>query len=255
MFFLLSKFLWFIVQPSHVILWLVIASAILLFSNRLRPARWLAAASVSVFLALGVTPVGYWLLQGLENSYSRPADLPPVDGILILGGGNDTAILQSRGVYGSERAMARLVSGYALARRYPSAKVVFSGGSGELNDQSVSESVATQHILLALGLSPSRLILEGKSRNTWENMVFAKKLVQPKPRETWVLATSAFHMPRAMGIAQKLGWPMLPWPTDYRTTTKIHYHFENVPDNLDMTDTAVREYIGLLTYRVAGKGA
>jgi uncharacterized SAM-binding protein YcdF (DUF218 family) len=254
-FFVLSKLLWFIVQPSHVIVWLVVASAVFLFRNQLRPARWLAAASVVSLLVLGVTPAGYWMLQGLENRNSRPANPPKIDGILVLGGGNDTAVLLSRHVYGQDRAMARLVSAYALARQYPGAKVVFSGGSGELSDQTFSESVAARDILLALGLSPSRLILEGKSRNTWENLSFSKKLVQPKPGESWVLATSAFHMPRAMGIAKKVGWPMLPWPTDYRTTRETRYHFGDVIGNLEMTDMAVREYIGLLSYRASGKSA
>ncbi|MDR3528360.1 MAG: YdcF family protein [Rhizomicrobium sp.] len=253
MFFLLSKVLWFVIQPSHVVVWLALATAILLFLNHVRPARWLGAATAGLLLLLGCSPLGYWMLQGLENGYSRPVDLPPVDGILILGGGNDTAVLQSRHVYGQDRAMARLVSAYVLARRYPLAKVVFSGGSGELNDQTISESIAAQNILLALGLSPSRLTLEGKSRNTWENFVFSKQLVRPKPGETWVLATSAFHMPRAMRIAKKAGWPMLPWPTDYRTTTKLHYHFEDVIGNFDMTDTALREYIGIWAYRASGK--
>lgn len=255
MFFILSKLLWFVVQPSHVIIWLAVVTAVLLFCHRVRPARWFAAATAALLLVLGCSPIGYWLMQGLENRYSRPANLPPVDGILILGGGNDTTVLQSRHVYGQDRAMARLVSGYVLARRYTAAKVVFSGGSGELNDQTISESVAAQDILQGLGLSPSRLILEGKSRNTWENFVFTKRLVQPKSGQTWVLATSAFHMPRAMGIAKKAGWPMLPWPTDYRTTTATRYHFENVPENIDLADGAVREYIGLLAYRLSGKSA
>jgi uncharacterized SAM-binding protein YcdF (DUF218 family) len=252
-FFVLSKLLWFFIQPSHIIIWLVAATAVLLWCNRVRSARWFAAAAIGFLLLLGITPVGFWMLQGLENRYSRPANLPRLDGILVLGGGNDTAVLLSRHAYGQDRAMARLVSAYALARRHPSAKVVFSGGSGELNDQTFSESVAARDILLALGLPPSRLILEGKSRNTWENMVFTKALVRPKPGETWVLATSAFHMPRAMGIAKKADWPMLPWPTDYRTTRETHYRFEDVITNLDLTDAAVREYIGLLSYRVSGK--
>jgi uncharacterized SAM-binding protein YcdF (DUF218 family) len=255
LFFVLSKLLWFIVQPIHVIVWLAIATTGLLFFSRIQSARWTAATTAGFLVILGCSPVGYWLLQSIENQYSRPPVLAHIDGILILGGGNDTAILQSRGAYGSERAMARLVSAFALARRYPSAKVVFSGGSGELNDQTFSESVAARDVLLALGLSPSRLILEGKSRNTWENLIFSKTVVQPKPGETWVLATSAFHMPRAMGIAKKMGWLMQPWPTDYRTTRETRYHFEDVTENLEMTDMAVREYIGLLSYRASGKSA
>jgi len=193
------------------------------------------------------------MTQGLENRYPRPANLPAIDGILILGGGNDTAILLSRGAYGADRAMARLVSGYALARSHPEAKVVFSGGSGELAEQTLKESVTAKDVLLAIGLSPSRLILEGKSRNTWENFVFTKQIVRPKPGERWVLATSAFHMTRAMGIAKKVGWPMLPWPTDYRTTPTHSYRYAAVVQNLDLTDLAVREYIGIWTYRLNGK--
>jgi uncharacterized SAM-binding protein YcdF (DUF218 family) len=151
--------------------------------------------------------------------------------------------------------MARLVSAYVLARQQTAAKVVFSGGSGELNDQTLSESVVAKNVLLALGLSHSHLILEGTSRNTWENFVFTKRLVKPKPGEVWVLATSAFHMPRAMGIAKKVGWPMLPWPTDYRTLRRTRFQVEDMTGNIEMAEMALREYIGIVAYRLSGKSA
>ena len=255
MFFLLSKLFWLVFVPSHLIVWLVLAAALLLWRNRPHQARWPAIAAAALLILFGVLPTGAWLTQRLENTDTRPAYPDRVDGVLILGGGNDPIILKSRGVMAPDRALSRLVAAYELSRRYPEARIVFSGGSGEITDQSISESTAAQRILFEIGLSESRLTLEGKSRNSWENFVFTKGIVKPKAGEIWLLATSAFHMPRAMAISRRVGWTMVPWPTDYMTGRRLRYSLQNVPQNLERTDTAIHEYIGLLTYRLSGKSA
>ena len=253
MFFLLSKLFWLLAAPSHLIAWLSIASAILLFSGKGRAARWTSLACAILFVAFGFLPLGAWLLQRHEDLYARPAYPAQVDGILILGGGNDPDIVLGRNALTVDPALSRQVAASVLARRYPTARIVFTGGSGDPRRQNVSESTSAFRILTALGVSPARLILEKKSRNTWENFVFTKALVKPKPGETWLLATSAFHMPRAMAIAKRVGWPIEPWPTDYMTAKKIRFAPEDLILNLEKTDTVFREYAGILVYRLSGK--
>ncbi|TIU18533.1 MAG: YdcF family protein, partial [Mesorhizobium sp.] len=75
-------------------------------------------------------------------------------------------------------------------------------------------------LFAALGVTADRLILENRSRNTYENAVFTRELVTPKPGETWLLVTSAFHMPRAKALFDKAGFATVPWPVDYRTSGK-----------------------------------
>jgi len=98
------------------------------------------------------------------------------------------------------------------------------------------------------------MILESHSRNTYENLLFSKAIVEPKPGEVWLLATSAMHMPRAMAIARKLDWPMTPWPSDYLTGPSGGDLF-NVVRNLACIDYVFHEWAGLLAYRLSGKAA
>ena len=162
MFFLLSKILWVLVAPSHILLWTSAGTAILLMAGRPAAARTLAFASTILFLLIGVLPTGNWLLRPLESQYRRPTDLPAsVDGIITLGGGSSM--------------LARLVGTYELSRRYPDAKVLFSGGPGGLNDKGPSDAKRAKRLLTAMGLDSRRILFEDKSRNTWENILFPKE--------------------------------------------------------------------------------
>ena len=169
---------------------------------------------------------------------SRP--LGTVNGILILGGGESNS--------------TRLISGFALARQHPEAMVVYSGGSNRLvGIQDAVVARRSQSMLLALGLSPARLIVEDRSRNTWENILYSRDLVKPKAGETWLLATSAVQLPRAMGVARRLEWQLVSWPTDWHTGQHVFSGYFLVPLNLGLFDEAVREWIGLFAYRLTGK--
>jgi len=255
MFFLLSKLFWFVAAPSHVLAWLSIATAVFLFLGKTRPAKWTAAVGATLFVIFGVLPTGTWLLQQHESLYQRPVPPARVDGILILGGGNNPIVLRTRNALSNDKGVARLEEAFILSRRYPSARIVFSGGSGNPRQQQDAEGTSARRILLALGLDASRLTIEGKSRNTWENLIFTQAIVKPKRGEVWLLATSAFHLPRAMGIARRVGWTVLPWPTDYITPTRIGFEPEYLLDNLEDTELVFREYVGIAVYRLSGKSA
>jgi uncharacterized SAM-binding protein YcdF (DUF218 family) len=238
-FFAISKMFWGVFAPSHLILWASIAAAICLLTRYQRTGRYLAVIAAVLFVIIGVLPTNIWLLHTIEDKYTR-GDLPEhVDGILTLGGGLDYRI--------------RLVGTYALAVRYPSARIVFSGGSWALiNNTSFSEAKNAKQVLLELGLRPDRLTIEDQSRNTWENILFTQRLIKPRPGETWVLATSALQLPRAMEIANRLNWKFLPWPTDNRSRVSGYYGYFEIPENLWGFDNAIREWIGLLAYRANG---
>jgi uncharacterized SAM-binding protein YcdF (DUF218 family) len=150
--------------------------------------------------------------------------------------------------------MTRLMETYFLSRQYPSAMVVYSGGSNVLiGAQNDDDAQRAKQTLLGLGLEPRRLILEGHSRNTWENILFTRALVKPEPGQTWLLATSAVQMPRAMAIARRLNWTLVPWPTDWYTGQHVFTGYFLIPLNLAAFDQAVREWIGLFTYKLTGK--
>ena len=110
-------------------------------------------------------------------------------------------------------------------------------------------------ILENLGIPKARLILERDSRNTWENAMFTKQLVAPKPGERWLLVTSAFHMPRSMGIFRKAGFDVEAYPVDWRMGGREDlFSFTNMgADGLGRTEVAMREWIGLVAYRLMGR--
>jgi len=248
MFFILSKLFWLVFAPSHFLTLLVIAAAIVMSTKYERLGRRLAFAAVALFVVIGILPTGTWLTLPLENRFTRPAWPAHVDGVLVLGGGTGATIIATRGVPATRSSEPRLVAAYELARRYPSARILFSGGSGSLAGGDL-ETVGVKYIFAQMGLAPKRLTLEDRSRNTGENIAFSQKLANPKAGEVWVLATSAIHMPRAMRAAKRVHWKMIAWPTDYSTTRGGFGTLFAIPGNLEETDNAVHEWIGLLATR------
>jgi uncharacterized SAM-binding protein YcdF (DUF218 family) len=192
------------------------------------------------------------LLHSLEDQYARPPWPAHVDGILVLGAGYDTALLRARHAPQLNGGAYRLIEGLAAARHYPDARLMFTGGSGRLGGAPFSEAETARYVFTELG--QTRMILEDRSRNTYENILFSKAIVKPASGETWLLVTSAVHMPRAMAIAKKLDWPMLAWPSDYVTAPAGGGgDLLDVSGNLGLTDYAVHEWIGLWAYRLTGK--
>jgi len=249
-FFPITKTIEFVAAPSHVLLWLVFGSAAALLLGKTSAGRLLGVAAAAWFVLVGVAPAGSVLTRPLENRYPRETQPPRITGILSLGGGLGVPVLMTRGVPGTASSRDRLVSTYELARLHPEAQVVFSGGWAPYPD-----AVGAKDDLLRMGLDPARLKLEDRSRNTYENFAFSRAIVRPLPGETWVLATSAIQMPRAMAVARRVGWPMIPWATDYKTTSRPIWRdggWFRIGENLNEVDAAAHEWIGLAVYGAAG---
>ena len=257
MFFYLAKIFWFFAQPSGLLLVMMIVGAILLRAGRDRWGRRLIVASVALLLVGGLMPASNWLMLPLEQRFAR-ADLAgrDVDGIVVLGGAEDARIWVARDAHALNEAGERFTEALGLARRYPKAKVVFSGGAIEILGSPKIGADAARAIFRDLGLvQGEQLLLESKARDTWENAVLTKALVQPKPGERWLLVTSAWHMPRAVGVFRQAGFAIEPWPVDYRTGGRWDAlrPFEAPADGLKRLDTAMREWIGLISYRASGR--
>jgi uncharacterized SAM-binding protein YcdF (DUF218 family) len=253
MFFMLSKIFWMLAQPSHWLGLLVLATATCLVLRWNRAGRIFALAAVAILVLASFLAVP--LARAWEDRYSRPPWPAHVDGILVLGSGFDTALFRARGVPQSNEGIWRLEAGFAAARHYPGARLVFSGGSGAMGGAPFSEAETARVILGEMGQDPRYLILEDRSRNTYENILYSKALVKPKPGEVWLLTTAAMHMPRAMAIARKLDWPMTPWPSDYLTAPAGGIDPLSVMGNLGYIDYVFHEWVGLLVYRLNGKAA
>jgi uncharacterized SAM-binding protein YcdF (DUF218 family) len=254
-FYYLSKVFWLLVQPLNLSIILLLAGLLAAMVGRRRLA---ATGSLLAFLILGLsawTPLGAMMLNPLEERFPRPPLPEKVDGIVVLGGGMEGAVNLVRGGYELNGGGDRFVEAAILARRFPMAKLVVSGGPSGLMLDDEGDGTTAPRLLMALGVTADRLTLESKSRNTHENAVFARELVNPKPGETWLLVTSAFHMPRAKGLFDKAGFPTVPWPVDYRTPGKerIGLFRDDPVASLQTTTTAAREWIGLVAYWLSGR--
>lgn len=257
MFFHVSKIVWFVVQPSSFLLILLAAGLVAIWRRRQRVGHWLVGIATALYLIAGLSPLGHWLMLPLEERFSRPrpAEIARLDGIIVLGGSIDTIVSRGRGVSALNEAAERLTEAAALARQYPGLKLVFSGGSANILYRNVTEAGAAGDLFARLGVTGASIVLEDRSRNTVENARFTKALVKPRPGERWLLVTSAFHMPRAVGCFRAAGFQVIPWPVDYRTRgmADLWRLFPRPSEGLRRVDLAVKEWAGLVAYYLSGR--
>jgi uncharacterized SAM-binding protein YcdF (DUF218 family) len=252
--FAASKIFWLFARPNTLALFLLTLGVLLLVAGR-RWGRWPALLGLGWYLAVLLTPLSAWLTLPLENRFARPAAVPErVDGVIVLGGAVEQPLTEARGFPALNGAAERMTEAVALARRHPEARIVFSGGSGRLDPGQVTESDVARELFGMLGLEGPRLVFEDGSRNTWENATMSLALVRPQPGETWLLVTSASHMPRSVGCFRRAGWSILPWPVNYTTQPGGRGWFDPpLSFRLGQAEWAMREYVGLVAYRLLGR--
>lgn len=256
MFFTLAKVFWFVAQPLGLTLTFLAIAVLSLIIGWRRIGLSSAVFAMLVLFVSGWTSVGAMLIAPLENRFVRPDPVPAeVAGVIVLGGFAEGRINLARGGYELNSGGDRIVETAVLARRYPSARIVVTGGGGTLVSEGEADAAAAPRLLEALGVERSRMVLEDQSRDTYENATFTRKLVDPKPGEVWLLVTSAFHMPRSVMLFRKAGFEVVAWPTDYRSNGRdgIGLTGHNVIHTMQTTSVAVREWIGLVAYRVTGR--
>ena len=256
MFFLLSKLLGIIFQPVNFLALAFGCGFLLWILGWARSGCGVIGITTVVFLVCCFTPLSSALLRVLEDRFPHPLpDMPAPTGIIVLGGAMNEDINRSRGEFSMNAAASRMTAGVALARRFPSARLVFTGGSADLRQTGSDEARGARRLWLSLGVPEARMSFEDKSRNTFENAVFTRDLVQPKPGETWLLVTSAWHMPRSVGIFRRAGFAVTAYPTDYRTfgDGRDWLPSANALDALQRLDTALHEWIGLAAYALTDK--
>jgi uncharacterized SAM-binding protein YcdF (DUF218 family) len=256
LFFILSKTLGAMVLPTNFLIAVGFVGAILLVTRFASLGRKLVISAVLLLVVCGLSPLGTLLLYPLEQRFP-PWDSArgAPDGIIVLGGSIEADLSTAHGAPVVRSSPDRIISAAALALRYPNTRIVFSGGSANLISNDAREADFAGAVFESLGVAKSRLIMERRSRNTVENAEFSKALVAPKDGERWLLVTSAFHMPRSVGLFRKAGFAVEPYPVDWRVGGRGDLlSFTNIAtDGLGRTDLAVREWMGLIAYRATGK--
>lgn len=242
--------------PSNFLIGLGLIALVLLFTRFAVGGRRLLVASLVLLAICGWSPLGTLLLYPLEQRFPRwDAGRGAPDGIVVLGGAIDPEVSVARGLPAFRGGVDRLIATATLAQRYPQARIIYSGGSANLvADDAAKEADIAVGIFAGLGIPKQRLTMERLSRNTQENAEFSKALASPKPGERWLLVTSAYHMPRSVGVFRRAGFAVEPVPVDWHTAADVLLTPQVFAgEGLQRSDTAIREWIGLAAYRISGK--
>jgi uncharacterized SAM-binding protein YcdF (DUF218 family) len=170
MFFVISKFIEFFLIPSNLVALLGLVGILAALLGRSRLGRACIVTSVLLLAICGWSPLGPGALMVIENRFPQPVIDKPVAGIILLGGAVDPHISSYRGTLAMNEAGERLTATVDLSRRYPDARIFLSGGLGQSHGAStLTESKVARDILVSLGVSPKRVEMEERSRNTCEN--------------------------------------------------------------------------------------
>ncbi|MDB5986289.1 MAG: uncharacterized protein JWR16_1342 [Nevskia sp.] len=243
--FVLSKIVWALLTPGSLLFLLLLAAWL---TARLWPRRSRLLLGVAVLFtgALIFSPIDHWITGPLEQRFPQTPLPTQVDGIIVLGG---AIMVPANGQVQLGGAAERITELVALSRRYPQARLLYSGGSGLVRDQRDREADFAGTLFESLGVDRSRLLLERESRNTWENALLSKKLADPKPGENWLLITSAWHMPRSIGCFRAAGWNVVAHPVDY-VAAESQWLALDPETTLYNVSAGLKEWIGLLAYHL-----
>lgn len=241
-------------QPLSLVVLLLLAGLALSWLKRRWIARVLVGSALLLLFLCCFTTFGYVLITPLEQRFERPAEPEQIEGIVVLGGGMDGEVNSVRGGYELNRSGDRYVEALRLALRYPDARIVIAGGPAALVQQE-PEALAGKRFFEAFGIAPERILMDDQSRNTEENAQFAKQLAGATEGQTWLLVTSAFHMPRAVGLFRKADFRVIPWPADYLASGAegLRIKPDQSTENVSVSSLALREWTGLLGYYLTGR--
>ncbi len=251
--FITSKFIKFLISPDT---WLILLIGLGLFASlrlKYRLERAVLFILFTCLVTLAVFPLGQTAVAHMEGQYSPPKDLIALNGIVVLGGGEQVSVSRRWNTISLGAGAERLTKTVELARRFPDAKITYVGGSGRLRDSfsiEVSEAEIASRFFVEQGISSDRIRIDSISRNTSENAANSLLISPAGPNETWVLITSAFHMKRALRSFKMSGWPgIIPYPVDYRTSSFRDGLGWNLTSNLEHLGIAVQEIVASFAYK------
>lgn len=252
MFFFLSKTLDELATP---LFWALALTAIALGAVMRRVARvasWAAGSAFAVLYVFSVKPVSNTLLRGLESSARRTAaqaPSPPYDAVIVLGG----FVNQDPEVPDYTDGIDRLFAAFDELRSGRARHALLCGGRVS-RDEPSAESVILERQLEAWGIAADRIVVDDRSRNTYQNAVEAARIVREKGWTRLLLVTSAFHFKRAAGCFRRAGLTFDALPADYRSYDPRRFSGSWLPrvEAFSESTMAIREYVGREVYSLRG---
>lgn len=261
MFIFLSKIIPPLVYPLGLGLLLILLAVIL--ARRPRLQRLVLGLAFALLYLGGNEWIAQGLARSLEWRHLPPEELPAADAIVVLGGAT-LAQTPPRPIVELNEAGDRLVYAAWLYRQGHAPLVLLTGGGIEWFSAESSPADEMVFIMTLLGVPESALIIEPASRNTHENALFSRQLLEEHHVERILLVTSAMHMPRSLALFTSQGFEVIPAPADFYVTettpasspqvrlSRQLYKLLPSAENLVLTSRAIKEYLGLFVYRLRG---
>ena len=265
-FFVFSKVIQILIEPLNWLMILIALALLFLLLRKNNLVRRALVVALCLGFFIGYMPTSQFAMRILEDAVPQTAltseRFDEVGGILILGGAIEGgSIARDRGEVSIYSAAERVTKALQLLRQHPELPFIFSGHSGRLLPQGPSETEAFKQLLQEQGLGNHPGYFENQSRNTYENMVYSKKIIdgvaekENTPVKPWLLITSARHMLRSMQAAQKQGLILLPVLVDYQTSYSYSWHRFDLVKGGEQWNWFIHELVGIITYWITGKGA
>ena len=253
--FYLSKFLWLIFNPLNVLIIIIIIGYLFNLFNLKFLSKFFYIFALFIFCISAVVPTGSYLYYLLEKNFHSQNYLPEkIDGILILSGATNPYLTKEHNQINLNDSVERLTESISLIKKYPTAKIIFSGGTGSLKYPDLDHAYVAKIFFSNMGIDSNKIYYESKSRNTYENILFSKEIANPKINEKWLLVTSAFHLNRSLGVSEKLEWTFIPYAVDFKKSKKFLWKFSfNFLSNLSEFQEASHEWVGLFAYYLMGR--
>lgn len=255
LFFYFSKLIWLLVSPDSLIFVLILVALVFMYTGKQKIAKILLTTVTALIIIIAFFPIGEWLLYPLESRFQTNPPLPEkVDGIIVLSGAEATELSHLWEQVELGAAAERGLTFIALANKYPAAKLAFTGGTGSLLKQEYKAADVAEKLFNNLSFDTKRINFERESRNTYENVIYSKKLIKPEHDKNWILITTSWHMPRSVGIFCKADWPVIPYPVDHQTKKGDIFRIDfDLSKNLHTLKIAIKEWLGLFAYYLSGK--
>ncbi len=264
-FFIISKVAQFCIEPLNWVIIFVLLSLLFLSLRKSHLCRRFLILALMDLLVVGWLPSSELPLRSLEDAVGKSslANLSEdeIGGIIILGGAIEGGqIALDRGEISIYSSAERVTKAFELIRKFPNLPFIFSGYSGRLNPKGISEADAFKQLIAEQGLPDKNAHCENQSRNTYENVLYMKPMIENLGSKTeaqalkpWLIITSASSMYRSAKIFEKQGIAIIPVPVDYQTANQPQWRSFDLEDGAKNWNRLMHELVGLLAYWITGK--